>query len=277
MKQTEMFITALKERHPEIDVVVKEIRTKGDIDTSTPLEEMGGFGAFVRELNNSLLADEIDVSVNSLKDMPVLAQDGILMAAVLPRGPVNDVILPCPLEDLPHGATVGTSSVRRAAMVKRHRPDLKTATIRGNVGTRVRKLREGLYDAIILAQAGLERLGMEAGHPLPLHMFPCAPGQGAIGLACRSDDADTIAILNDINDRDTYDAVTMERSLMRSLGADCSAPVGIHVQLTEGGMRILALALSKEGDDHREVDTIVANGDEQAIGRITDHLMEVFR
>lgn len=259
-----------------MDVEVKEIKTKGDIDVSTPLEEMGGFGAFVRELNNSLIAEEIDVSVNSLKDMPVMDQDGIVMAAVLPRGPVNDVIVPCPLHELPSGSTVGTSSVRRAAMLRRHRPDLKTANIRGNVGTRLRKLEEGQYDAIVLAQAGMERLGLPGGHPLPLEEFPCAPGQGAIGIACRSDDYDTLSILKEVNHLQTYEAVTLERALMRALGADCSAPVGIHARQVEGGMRLIALALSKDGDGFREVDTVINPEDSDSLKIIIDHLMEVF-
>ncbi len=259
-----------------MDVEVKEIRTKGDVDVSTPLEDMGGFGAFVRELNNSLIGGEIDVSVNSLKDMPVLDQEGIVMAAVLPRGPVNDVLVPCRLQDLPYGSTVGTSSVRRAAMLRRHRPDVKTANIRGNVGTRLRKLDEGQYDAIILAQAGMERLGIPGGHPLPLEQFPCAPGQGAIGIACRSDDFETISILKEMNDLVTYEAVTFERSLMKALGADCSAPVGIHARREDGGMRLIALALSKDGDGFREVDTVLDPEDSESVDKIIDHLMEVF-
>ncbi len=255
---------------------MREISTKGDIDVSTPLEHMGGFGAFVRELNNSLISDEIDVSVNSLKDMPVLHQDGITLAAVLPRGPVNDVIVPCPLEDLPSGSTVGTSSVRRAAMLRRHRPDIKTANIRGNVGTRIRKMEEGQYDAVVLAQAGMERLGLSGGHQLPLDRFPCAPGQGAIGIACRSDDVETKSLLQEVNDMTTWEAVSLERSLMRAMGADCSAPVGIYAQRVEGGMRIIALAMSKDCDAYKEVDTVIDPEDNVSIGNIVDILMEVF-
>ena len=153
LKQTELFIESLQGKYPAQHCETVIIRTKGDVDTQTPLQEMGGFGAFVRELNNCLLDYEVDVSVNSLKDMPVIPQDGVIIAAVLPRVPVEDVIIPCNLDELPSGARVGTSSVRRTAMIKKIRPDLVTEDIRGNINTRLDKLRKGNYDAIILARA----------------------------------------------------------------------------------------------------------------------------
>lgn len=277
MKQTEMFIERLNEKFPSIEPEVVVISTGGDLDLTTPLEGMGGFGAFVRELNNALLMGEVDITVNSLKDMPVLPQEGIAVPSVLPRGPVEDVIIPCPLALLPSGAKIGTSSVRRAAMIRNLRPDLVPVTIRGNVNTRVRKLEEGLYDAIILASAGVQRLSLEVeSHPLDCDHFTPAPGQGAIGMACRSDDEHALRILEAVNHVPTMHAVNLERRLMRMMGADCSAPVGILVTESGQGHRLRALSVTLDGRDKRCLDMQFDNVDETWLEQVSGYLKEVF-
>jgi len=272
MEQTQRFLRSLSGPCPGVDSETVVISTRGDEDTVTPLDGLGGYGAFVRELNNALIDSRIDVSVNSLKDMPVLHQEGVSIAAVLPRGPVHDVILPCPLEELPPAAKVGTSSVRRAAMLRRIRPDLRAESIRGNVGTRLRKLDDGLYDAIILAEAGLDRLGIDRDRQrLPLEDFLPAPGQGAIAIACRSGDDETAGALEKINHGRTWREVMTERLLMEMLGADCSAPVGILASEEGGAIRLRAMNFPEEGRCVYRDET-VDHGDQAALRRLAGTL-----
>ncbi|WP_158386744.1 hydroxymethylbilane synthase [Candidatus Methanoplasma termitum] len=171
LAQTDIFMELMAAVSDE-KMEVKAVKTSGDIDQTTELKDMGGYGAFVRELDNALLAGDIDVSVNSMKDMPVFRGTEIIIGAVLPRAPVEDVILPMRIEDLPYGAVVGSSSVRRNFILKSVRPDLEVVGLRGNIDTRLRKLDSGKYDAIILAKAGLERLGIRREmHTLELDDF----------------------------------------------------------------------------------------------------------
>ena len=228
MEQTRIFADSLKEAAPEVEVKIKAIRASGDLDLKTPLDKMQGFGAFVRELDAALLNGEIDVAVNSMKDMPVDMPEGLCIGAVLKRADVRDVCIPCPLEDLEPGSVVGTSSIRRAAMVKALRPDLETKVLRGNVRTRLTRLDEGKYDAIILAKAGMDRLGVDRPMaPLDTSDFIPAPAQGIIALVCRSDDEGTKAILSKLNHEPTFLEAQLERRIMKAMGAGCSSPIGV--------------------------------------------------
>ncbi|MDR0778226.1 MAG: hydroxymethylbilane synthase, partial [Methanomassiliicoccaceae archaeon] len=214
LTQTSIFAEAMAEH--SVIPSVKIIKTAGDTDQLTDLKDMGGYGAFVRELDNALLAREIDVSVNSMKDVPVLGRGEITIGAVLKRASCEDVILPMPLEDLPHGAVVGSSSVRRSAILKSIRPDLEIRGLRGNVETRLGKLDKGDYDAIILAKAGFERLGIKREmHTLSTKEFVPAPGQGAIAIACRSSDAEILDILKNVDDAEARMETDAERTIMR--------------------------------------------------------------
>ena len=229
MRQTQIFIDALKAKHPEADVEIVPMRSSGDLDLKTSLDKLQGFGAFVRELDSALLEGRIDVAVNSMKDMPVDVPEGLCVPAVLSRADVRDVCIPCPLEDLREGAVVGTSSIRRSAMVRKIRPDIRTEVLRGNVRTRMSKFDKGDYDAIILAKAGLDRLGVEREMAvLDTDTFVPAPAQGAIAIVCRSDDRSLMEMISDLNDEKTRSEVDLERKVMKAMGAGCSSPIGVN-------------------------------------------------
>lgn len=245
MRQTEMFIDAMKAAGNSCEFKVIGIKSLGDIDLTSPLDRMSTVGAFVRELDDAIKKNEIDVSVNSMKDVPILMEESLTIAAVLKRDSVEDVILPCRLEDLPQGATVGTASVRRTAILKSVRPDLKTVPLRGNIHTRLSKLDTGECDAIILAKAGLERMGIERPmFTLDPSVFVPAPAQGAIAVECRSSDSETIALLSSVDDPVTRQCVTVEREIMRALGAGCSTPVGISAVKLVKGFRVTAVCFA---------------------------------
>ncbi|MFA5453110.1 MAG: hydroxymethylbilane synthase [Candidatus Methanomethylophilaceae archaeon] len=243
MRQTQIFLDLAREQHPETEFTIKGMKSSGDLDLTSSLDELQGFGAFVRELDAALLSGTIDVAVNSMKDMPIQMPDGICIPAVLPRAAAEDVLIPCSLDELHAGAVVGTSSIRRAAMLKSLRPDLNTAQLRGNIQTRISKLDDGEYDAIILAKAGLDRMSIQHKMSvLSIDDFIPAPAQGAIAVTCRSDKPDVISILRCINDQSTLTEVTVERGLMRLMGAGCSSPIGINAKLSSKNIRVRAIS-----------------------------------
>lgn len=241
LAQTDIFVKALA-AHSGTEVTIRTIKTAGDADQLSDLKDIGGYGAFVRELDSALTAGEIDVSVNSMKDVPVFRTQEIIIGAVLPRGSCEDVILPMRIDELPYGAAVGSSSVRRSFMLKAARPDLEIRGLRGNIDTRLGKLDRGDLDAIVLAKAGLERLGIDREmHTLDIDEFVPAPGQGAIAVACRSSDSETAGILRMINDADAAAETRAERRIMRIMGGICSSPIGINAKAERGGLRIRAV------------------------------------
>jgi hydroxymethylbilane synthase len=231
-----------------VEVVV--VKTTGDEVTDRALSSLGGQGAFVKELDNQILEGKVDVAVNSLKDMPVDPTYGTELTAVLPRGPVEDVLLPdIELEELPRGARVGTSSVRRAALLLNLRPDLKVLDIRGNVPTRIRKLREGRYDAIVLARAGLVRLGLEEPHSIldPIDFVP-AGGQGSIALVC-AEGSEVSSLIRSMDHERTRTEVEVERTMLRLLGGGCSVPIGVRASVIEGGIDLSGIVLTTDGSE----------------------------
>lgn len=238
------------------DVVLVDVTTQGDISTA-PLASLGGVGVFVSALRDALLRGDVDVAVHSLKDIPTYPQDGISLAAIPAREDPRDVVIArdgLTLGELPSGSTVGTGSPRRAAQLHALGMGLKVLDIRGNVDTRIRKVSSGKLDAVILARAGIARIGRldEVTEVLdPLQMLP-APGQGALAVECRSDDELLIDQLrNAIDDRCTRIAVTAERTVLGELEAGCSAPVGALAEIAEGDdgeeLWIRAIALSHDG------------------------------
>lgn len=245
MAQTKLVVTGIAMCCPDMDIEVSEIRTVGDRVTDRPLATLGGYGAFTKELDQRILADEIDVAVNSLKDMPVDLTPGTALAAVLPRGPVEDILLSSkPLDKLPSGAVIGSSSVRRNAMIRAKRPDLMVKDLRGNVPTRIRKWKEGEYDAIVLARAGLVRLELpEEGFILDPEVFIPAPGQGAIAVVCAAH-SKFLNCLRKLNDKKTRIEVEAERSILRGLGGGCSVPIGAWATLEDRKLRIRASVVS---------------------------------
>ncbi|HBI41693.1 MAG TPA: hydroxymethylbilane synthase [Planctomycetales bacterium] len=229
-----------------------QIETSGDVVRDLPLSQIGGDGVFTKEIQRALLSNVVDVAVHSLKDLPTTHVEGLTLGAVPPRGATGDVFVSrrhARFDDLPQGAVVATGSLRRRAQALHRRPDLKLTAIRGNVGTRLHKLDEQNLDAIILAQAGLERLGLSSNITEildPLWMLP-AVGQGALGLECRSDDRTTLTVLELLNDAPTRQAVLAERALLRGLGGGCLVPIGARAVIDGYRLTLHAAVLAPDG------------------------------
>jgi hydroxymethylbilane synthase len=231
--QAEWVAAQLALRGIAVEMVL--ITTQGDVKTG-PLGQIGGQGLFTKEIQRALLADEIDLAVHSLKDLPTADVPGLVIAAVPPRESIHDVLVGPyrALDELPQGARVGTGSLRRRAQLLHARPDLQMLEIRGNVETRLKKLDAGEYDAIVLAQAGLSRLGLaeRIAYIIPPQLMLPAVGQGALGIETRAEDQITLSQVAALNDETTLAAVTAERTLLNSLRAGCLAPVGAWARST---------------------------------------------
>lgn len=257
MRQTEIFCQRMAGANPDIDCEVVGLKSLGDIDLTSPLNQMAATGAFVRELDEAMIKGAIDCSVNSLKDIPIDVNKELMVVAVFPRDADEDVILPCPLEDLPQGARVGTASVRREKQIHEVRPDLEIVNLRGNIHTRLQRLDDGDFDAIILAKAGLDRMGIDRPmHVLDKTRFIPAPAQGAIAVECRkSDDATRIA-LQRLDDMPTRIATGVERGIMKLMGAGCSSPVGINATVEGDMVRVRAVSYDYT-EEPRRVETVL--------------------
>lgn len=228
------------------------IETHGDRDQASALSAMGGFGVFTKAIQNALLDGRADVAVHSLKDLPTIPEPALELVAVPPRGPTGDAFVSRKhkrFDDLPKGAVVGTSSLRRRAQVLNRRPDLKLLDLRGNVDTRLRKLDEQSLDAIILAEAGLIRLGLADRITEildPSWMLP-AVGQGAIGLECRASDEATKHVVEALRDANTYSRVLAERAMLYALGGGCLVPIGSTSKVLDGVLTVRGAVLSPDG------------------------------
>jgi hydroxymethylbilane synthase len=251
LRQAEIALEALRKVHPEAEFEVRTIRTTGD-QAKGSLSEIGGRGVFVIEIERALLAGEIDIAVHSLKDLPTDETPGLAIAAVLPREDPRDVLVSrrgAKLNELVHGALVGTGSPRRAVQLVAMRPDLRIADIRGNVDTRISKVESGDYDAVVLAAAGLVRLGWpdRAAQTFdPEEMLP-APGQGALAVQVRTDDPETFAAVLTADDAETRAAVTAERAFERRLGGGCHAAIAALADVWEERIRLRGLVADPAG------------------------------
>ncbi|MGH6672195.1 MAG: hydroxymethylbilane synthase [Xanthobacteraceae bacterium] len=239
-------------------IEIKIIRTTGDAIQDQPLAEAGGKGLFTKEIEEALLSGAIDLAVHSSKDMPTVLPQGLVLSAFLPREDPRDAFISRKaktLSDLPRGAVVGTASLRRQALAKRLRPDLKIVSLRGNVETRLRKLEAGDVDATLLAVAGLKRLGLlsAATTILDIDEFLPAVGQGAIGIETRTDDTATRALLATVNDADTAVALAAERAFLAVLDGSCRTPIGGHARLSEGMLRFRGIIAKPDGGETFEV------------------------
>jgi hydroxymethylbilane synthase len=239
-------------------IEINVIRTTGDLIQDRPLSEAGGKGLFTKEIEEALLAGKIDLAVHSSKDLPTILPAGLVLAGFLPREDARDAFISRKaktLRELSPGAVVGTASLRRQAMVKRLRPDIKVVTLRGNVETRLRKLEAGDVDATLLAVAGLKRLGLisAATAILDLDEFLPAVGQGAIGIETRADDGTTRALVAAINDVDTATALTAERSFLAVLDGSCRTPIGGHARVSGGTVRFRGMIVQPDGSAAFEV------------------------
>jgi hydroxymethylbilane synthase len=236
---------------PPVELI--QIRTEGDLRSDVPLWAVEGRAFFTKEIDRALLAKEVDIAVHSLKDLATRVEQGLELAAVLEREDPRDALIAddqcLSLADLPKGIRVGTSSLRRRAFLAHARPDIAPLDLRGNVPTRIEKLRQGEYDAIVLAVAGLKRLGLEKHISAHLHTkaFPSAVSQGAIGVCTRSDDAEALRWLRPLDHLPTRLATTAERALLRRIEGGCQVPLGALAGMDEGHLNLYAAVCSLDG------------------------------
>lgn len=257
LAQTVLVSRLLKENG--VETSQKIIKTSGDRFTDRPLHAVAGVGAFVRELDDVMLAGEIDIAVHSMKDMPTIRPPELPTAAVLERDTPFDILLTydgTPLDELPEQAIIGTSSLRRAAQVRRYRPDLVVQELRGNIDTRLRKLREGQYDGILLARAGLERMGWEIeGEILSPDFFCPSPNQGTIAVVTRAGTEAEKAV-SELDHPQSRIVTEVERIVITELGGGCTTPVGSYAEFTSDGeeIHIRAEVLSLDGTEAARID-----------------------
>jgi hydroxymethylbilane synthase len=257
---------------PEGAVEIVTITTTGDRIRDRPLSEIGGKGLFTKEIEEALMSGAIDLAVHSMKDMPAVIPEGLEIAAYLPREDARDALLsPAAktIADLPRGAVVGTSSVRRAAQLLRRRPDLRIVPFRGNVDTRIRKLDSGEVQATLLACAGLNRLGLSLPQASPIAIEEILPAvaQGAIGLEIRANDEKTRMLIAAINDAETEMRVICERAFLAALDGSCRTPLAGHALLDGAQIRFRGEALSEDGSSCFESLQIGMAGDAARLGR----------
>ena len=250
--QADFVIGELAKNYPELVVEKRLMTTKGDKILNAPLAKIGGKGLFTKELETAMLEGEIDIAVHSLKDMPVVVPEGLVITAITQRADPGDAFVSSKYESfqqLPAGAKVGTSSLRRKAQLLHARPDLQIEDLRGNVNTRLRKMEEKNFDGIILACAGLKRLGFgdKIRQVLPQTMCLPAVGQGALAIECRQADKETRELLEFLNDKCTRLCTEAERGFLATVEGGCQVPVGVHAVSTETGIRVEAVIASLDG------------------------------
>ena len=242
---------ALQKIHPDLECEEKVITTQGDKILDKPLPEIGGKGLFTQELESELLHRHVHCAVHSLKDLPVENPAGLSIGCIPARAEVRDALISkegYTLATLPQNASIGTSSLRRASQILALRPDIQTESLRGNVDTRLRKALEGQYDAIILAGAGLTRLGLDehVTEWLSWDVMLPAPGQGALAIQCRADDQTTLRLLAALEDDSTRTCVTAERAFLSGLGGGCSVPVAAYATVKHE-ISLIGLVASPDG------------------------------
>lgn len=251
--QAEIIIKMLKENYPQYEYEIVKIKTIGDKILDKTLDKIGGKGLFVKEIQTALINNEIDLAVHSMKDMPAESPEELTLGAITKREDPRDVLIikdNISLEALPKGAVIGTSSLRRKAQLLSIRKDLQMKDIRGNVGTRLSKLDTDGLDAIILAAAGLKRLGYKDDHfyYLDIDVFTPAVGQGALGCEMRKDDEELYKMLQSINDKETYHCVMGERMVLRLLEGGCHIPIGAYGRKVGDQLLLTAMVASPDGE-----------------------------
>ena len=256
-------------------VTITVIRTTGDKVQDRPLAEIGGKALWTKELDRALLEGTIDAAVHSMKDVETIRPDAIALAAMLPRADVRDRLIgAATIDALPPGARIGTSSPRRAAQLRRLRPDLVPVTFRGNVDTRLAKLAAGEVEGTLLAAAGLERLGRsDVGASIPTSILLPAPAQGAVGIECRADDAGVRESLAAIDHPETHACVLAERALLAALRADCHSPVAALARIEGAILTIDAELLSEDGSERVEAQEAGAPGDARVAQALAGKLL----
>lgn len=261
----------------KVEIELIKIKTQGDKILDVALAKVGGKGLFVKELEEALLRKEIDFAVHSMKDVPVELPEGLHITAITKREDPRDAFVSkkyASLNELPKGAKVGTSSLRRQCQLLSIRPDLNVEVLRGNVETRIRKMTEGIYDAVILAYAGLKRLGLTefVKEVISEEISIPAIGQGALGIECRIEDKETNALLSVLNDEDTNYSVTAERSFLMLLQGGCQVPIGGYAVVTGNRLRLNGLVGSIDG---KKVIKEVVSGDKSDAPYLGEALAKV--
>ncbi len=288
--QAEYVREHLRALHPGLAVELVALTTQGDKTLDTPLAKVGGKGLFVKELEQGLLAGTADIAVHSMKDVPVALPEGLHLEVICPREDPRDAFVSHHfdnLEALAPGARIGTSSLRRQCQVRALRPDLEVLDLRGNVGTRLEKLDRGGYDVILLAAAGLKRLGLEARIRQPLSPDICLPaiGQGAVGIECRVDDAWVNALIAPLNDAVTGQRIAAERALNARLQGGCQVPIAGYAEIDHGvillkglvgrvdGSEIVRGVISGRPEDAEELGVVLA---EDLLARGAGDILDAF-
>ncbi len=264
------------QRWPADYIQIVPIKTTGDEVQDRPLAEIGGKGLWTKELDRALLEGEVDFCVHSMKDVESERPPEIHIAAIRPRGDYRERLIGADsLDALPQGAVVGTSSPRRAAQLRSIRPDLKIVPLRGNVETRLEKVRSGELDATLLTSAALKRLGMpDVGVAVPVEVLLPAPGQAALGMECRTDDNVTQSVLTTVNDQITYWAVSAERAFTRALGASCNSPVAALAILDDGELGMRAQLFSEDGSEMIQDKARFDCGDDNTPAKLAERMLE---
>lgn len=253
--QTKHVVATLRKIHPGLEIEIKEISTTGDQDRRTALWNLRDTGFFTSQLEDALMAKEADFAVHSFKDLPTAEPEGLTITAVFDRNFVEDSLISVPpvdsIEQLPTGARIGTSSLRRAAQLKHIRDDLEPTPIRGNVRTRLDKLETDEFDAVLLARAGLERLDLagQISFIFDPTVFIPAPAQGALGIQTRADDAETNKIIAAIDDRNARTTTDAERTILTTMQCGCHAPVGAYAKITGDEIDIRAFISQPQGEN----------------------------
>jgi hydroxymethylbilane synthase len=270
--QADHITAELRRLYPDLIVEQQIVVTEGDRKQTGTVIDLGGKGVWVKEIEEKLLAGDIDLAVHSLKDVPAHLPDGLALVAIPPRADPRDALVSrsgATLAELPPGSRIGTSSLRRVCQLRAARPDLEVGMLRGNVDTRLRKLDEGHYDAIVLAHAGLRRLGLADRPlwPIPPEVSLPAVGQGALALECRADDAETLATLRALEDDTTRICVEAERAFLAALDGDCKTPMAAHATLDGERLQLRGLLADADGSRPRRGQRDGAATDGPALGR----------
>jgi hydroxymethylbilane synthase len=271
LTQTNQVVDALRRHHPRTEFEVVVIKTTGDARQNVPFSQVGTKGMFVKEIEEALLSGAVDVGVHSMKDMPGALAEGLALLAVPAREDARDALLSDGrlLGDLPVGARVGTSSLRRRVQIQAVNPGLEVLEFRGNLDTRIRKMREGEVDAIILACAGLERLGWadRITERLPVEVSIPAPGQGALCLEGRAGDRRIAEVLAAVHDEAAAMTVAAERAFQAELNAGCTVPAGAHARLEGDSLHLIAMLSEEDGSNLRRVEERGPASEAEALGR----------
>ena len=271
LAQTNWVISELKKAHPEAEYEIKTIKTKGDIDTR-PLFALDQKGIFEKEIDRAVAEKEVDFAVHSLKDVPSQLATNLTLSCIPKRESINDVFISIDestLDTIKTGSVIGTSSLRRAVQIVRLRSDVIVKPIRGNIESRIQKIKEGRYAAVVLAQAGINRLNLDVKFSkLSTIDFPPSPGQGALGIVCRNDDKETISMLKKIEDNDSRLEIETERALSSFVESGCRFPVGAFAKANNQILKITVVAYSVDGKKSLIVEKSGKKNEPETLGRL---------